>query len=53
MRYTIRVSAQTVGIVLGLFSAAVAAVLYWGGFVEQARANRVFDRDVEARLKQS
>jgi hypothetical protein len=33
------VSAQTVGILLGIFSGIAAAVIYWGGFAEEKRAN--------------
>lgn len=36
-------SAQTAGILLGIFSAVAAAVFYWGGFVEEKRANQEFD----------
>jgi hypothetical protein len=32
------VSAQTVGILLGIFSGIAAAVIYWGGFAEEKRA---------------
>jgi hypothetical protein len=39
---------QTVGILLGVFSGLVGALIFWGGFAEQARANKEF----EARLKQ-
>jgi hypothetical protein len=28
-----------VGILLGVFSAIAAAVIYWGGFAEEKRAN--------------
>jgi hypothetical protein len=34
------VSAQVAGILLGVFSVIVSIVLFWGGFVEQRRANR-------------
>jgi hypothetical protein len=33
------VSPQVVGILLGVFSAVAAAIIYWGGFVEEKRAN--------------
>jgi hypothetical protein len=33
------VSAQTVGIILGIFSGIAAAVIYWGGFAEEKRAS--------------
>jgi hypothetical protein len=32
------VSAQTAGILLGIFSGIAAAVIYWGGFAEEKRA---------------
>lgn len=32
------VSAQTIGIILSIFSVLVSAGIYWGGFVEEKRA---------------
>jgi hypothetical protein len=33
------VSAEVAGILLGIFSAIMSVVIYWGGFAEQKRAN--------------
>jgi hypothetical protein len=41
------VSAQTAGILLGIFSLLMSAFIYWGGFVEEKRANA--NRDARAR----
>jgi hypothetical protein len=35
-------SAETAGILLGVFSALMSAFIFWGGFVEQNRANREY-----------
>jgi hypothetical protein len=35
-------SAQLAGILCGVFALVMAAVIYWGGFVEQERANKDF-----------
>jgi len=32
------VSASTVGIILSIFSVAVSALIYWGGFQEEKRS---------------
>ncbi len=35
-------SAETAGILLGVLSALMSAFIFWGGFVEQNRANREY-----------
>jgi len=41
------VSAQTAGILLGVFSLLMSAFIVWGGFAEEKRANA--DRDARVR----
>jgi len=43
------VSAQVVGILCGIFSIIAAAVIYWGGFAEQARASQQYAERLERR----
>jgi hypothetical protein len=43
------VSAQVVGILCGIFSIVAAAVIYWGGLSEQARASRQYAERLEQR----
>jgi hypothetical protein len=40
------VSAQTAGILLGIFSGIAAAIIYWGGFAEEKRANALLQERI-------
>jgi len=40
------VSAQIAGILLGIFSLLMSALIFWGGFLEEKRANASRDARV-------